>query len=482
MKPIALRTKLTLLYTSILALFMIARAVAGYYSLAQQLDASISEELIERSAALRGYMKVADDRVTYTHDPNDAEEAVFVATATRLFQIYRLSDGNVVDESPEMRVSGFHLTPSEVAALATAREMQDIDTRRGRVRMTPSVITADDGSNYVLLVGTSLASRDDALDNFLTTEAILVPFSLVAAALLGWWMARLALSPLKTAAEEAAGITAAQLDRRLPIRGADDELDHLSAAFNDVLSRLETAIGEMKQFTASIAHELRTPLTVLRGEAEIALMQGRSEEDYRRVLSSQLEEFDKLTRMINQTLTLARAESGEIQLDRSPVDFSALATGLVQEMQAVANARGVMLEAVIEPAILLSGDAGWLERMLLNLMDNGVKFTPPNGRVSVDVRREGDFAILRVADTGCGIAPEALPHIFDRFFRGDPSRSRGDEGAGLGLTLVHWIVQQHHGSIDVESQASRGTVFTIRFPLAYATQDSPAERVHLKHT
>jgi heavy metal sensor kinase len=314
-------------------------------------------------------------------------------------------------------------------------------------------------------VGASLAPRDSALDDYLATEAVLVPFSLVVVALLGRWMAGRALSPLKAAAQRAEEITPAQLDRRLPVRGADDELDHLSAAFNSVLARLEAAIGEMKQFTASIAHELRTPLTVLRGEAEIALMQGLREEDYRRVLSSQLEEFDKLSRIINQTLTLARAESGEIQLERNSMDFSGLATDLVQDMQAVANAKSVVLESGIEPDIRLSGDAGWLERMLLNLMDNAIKFTPPNGRVSVDVCGERNSVKIRVADTGLGIAPEALPHIFDRFFRGDPSRSRGDEGAGLGLTLVHWIVQQHQGSIEVESQLGHGTGFTIRLPM-----------------
>jgi heavy metal sensor kinase len=326
-------------------------------------------------------------------------------------------------------------------------------------------LPAEEGKGYLLQVGVSLASRDDALENFLATEAVLVPLSVVAVALLGSWMAGLALRPLQTAAAQAEEITAAQLDRRLPVRGANDEMDQLSAAFNGVLSRLEATIGEMKQFTASIAHELRTPLTVLRGEAEIALMQGRGEEDYRRVLSSQLEEFDKLTRMINQTLTLARAESGEIRLARSQVDFSGLAAGLVQDMQAVAYARGVDLESEIEPGIHLSGDAGWLERMLLNLMDNAIKFTAPNGRVSVHVSRDKGYAVLRVSDNGCGIAAEALPHIFDRFYRSDQSRSRADEGAGLGLTLVHWIVQQHQGAIEVESQTDRGSVFTIRLPL-----------------
>jgi signal transduction histidine kinase len=237
-------------------------------------------------------------------------------------------------------------------------------------------------------------------------------------------------------------------------------------------------MGEMKQFTAGIAHELRTPLTVLRGEAEIALMQPHGEEEYRHVLSSQLEEIDKLIRMINQMLTLARAESGDIQLQRQTVNLSDLAASLVRDMQPVARAKEIALEIDCEPDIQLSGDSGWLERMLLNLIDNAIKFTAPNGKVFVNVRSGGSAAVLKVEDTGPGIAPEALPHIFDRFFRVDPSRSGAIEGAGLGLTLVQWIVKQHGGSIGVESQPGH-TVFTIQLPMSEpSSEPASTENTH----
>jgi signal transduction histidine kinase len=184
-------------------------------------------------------------------------------------------------------------------------------------------------------------------------------------------------------ADAAEQITTTELSRRLPVRGAGDELDHLSTAFNRTLARLENAIGEMKQFTGSIAHELRTPLTVLRGEAEIALMQRRSDEDYRHVIASQLEEFDKLIRMINQTLILARAESGEIQLAGDVVNLTELIRELVGDMQPVASAKQIRLHYNLEPEIKIPGDTGWLERMALNLMDNAIKFTPASGSISV---------------------------------------------------------------------------------------------------
>jgi heavy metal sensor kinase len=465
MRPIALRTKLTLVYTSVLALLIVAIAVAYYHTLRYHMNSSITEELLERSAGISGYIRFSNDGVGLVYDESDPEQLFFVETATRLFQIQRIRDGEIIVQSPAMRALGLRFTPSEIAALIAGPAVQDIGTEHGTIRLVSAVLPSEGTRRWLMLVGTAMQPLDSALANFLHTLVIVLPLSLVAAAYLGWLMAGRALRPLKVAAEAAESITTTQLGR-LPVRGAADELDHLSEAFNRTFARLEAAIGEMKQFTASIAHELRTPLTVLRGEAELALMHGRSDEEYRQVLWSQLEEFDKLIRMINQTLTLARAESGDIQLIRAVVDISALIDELASDVQALARAKGIRLDCELEPGIFVIGDAGWLERMALNLIDNAIKFTPPGGQVSIRVRGEPKVAAFAVSDTGPGIAPEALPHIFDRFFRADPSRCRDQEGAGLGLTLVEWIIRQHHGSIHVENNDGCGAVFTVRLPLS----------------
>jgi signal transduction histidine kinase len=220
----------------------------------------------------------------------------------------------------------------------------------------------------------------------------------------------------------------------------------------------------MKQFTASISHELRTPLAVLRGEAEVALMQHSSAEQYRRVLASQLEEFEKLSRMVNQLLMLARAESGDVAIEREPVDISTLAQSLSEQLEPVASSKGVRMSCVCEPDVKVIGDAGWIERIILNIVDNAIKFTPEGGHVWIRVFRAAKHAVFEVRDEGVGIPPLALPHVFERFFRADTARSNTAEGAGLGLTLVKWAVDQHDGTIDIQSTSGSGTCVTVQLP------------------
>jgi signal transduction histidine kinase len=260
-----------------------------------------------------------------------------------------------------------------------------------------------------------------------------------------------------------------RLDRRLPVRGTNDELDQLATGFNDTLARLQKAVGEMKQFTASISHELRTPLAVLRGEAEIALMEASSPQQYRRVLASQLEEFEKLSRMINQLLTLARAESGEVSISHEEVDISNMARSLAEQLEPVAASKDVTLSCTCEPNVVLTGDSSWIERIILNLTDNAIKFTRPGGHVWITVKKNTSDAVFEIVDDGIGIAAEGIPRIFERFYRADPSRANRAEGVGLGLSLVKWAVDQHKGSIEVESTPGSGSRFTVKIPLATET-------------
>ncbi len=225
-------------------------------------------------------------------------------------------------------------------------------------------------------VGIPLTPADDARKGFLHSVLFLAPLGVLVAAFMGWEMARRALRPMKELAVAARKIDIEQLQQRLPLRGAGDEVDELAQSFNETLGRLENSVAQMKQFTASISHELRTPLTVLRGETEVALLEAHSIEDYRRLLSSQLEEFDKLTRMINDLLVLANAEAGEIRWAEQTVDLSVLATSLAEQLEPVAASKDIELKTVAVPHIHVCGDSSWLERVVLNLLDNSIKFTP----------------------------------------------------------------------------------------------------------
>jgi signal transduction histidine kinase len=235
---------------------------------------------------------------------------------------------------------------------------------------------------------------------------------------------------------------------------------------NETLVRLDQTVGEMRQFSAALAHELRTPLTALRGDIELAMLQPQTPGTMGRRFASQLEEIDKLKRLIDQILLLARAEAGEILLALHPVDLGALVESLVEQLEPVAQAKSIDLRCERADAVMVEGDADWLKRLTLNLLDNAIKFTPEGGRVVVNVSREDRLGRLTVSDTGVGIPPGLTVQIFERFFRADPARSPGTEGVGLGLSLVKWIVDRHGGRIDVDSPPGQGAIFTVRLPLA----------------
>jgi signal transduction histidine kinase len=220
----------------------------------------------------------------------------------------------------------------------------------------------------------------------------------------------------------------------------------------------------MRQFSTALAHELRTPLAALRGEIELAL-RGSRDPGVQQALGSQIEEIDRLTRLIDHVLTLARAESGQIPLTFGPVDLAALAVSLVDQLEPVAGARTIQLQCETMPSVIARGDASWLERLLINLLDNAIKFTGQGGRVTVRVSRDGDHARLDVVDTGIGMAPEVSAHVFERFYQADPSRSSPPGGAGLGLSLVKWIVDRHHGRVTVDSHPGHGSTFTVTLPM-----------------
>ncbi len=461
---LALRSRLTLVYTVVFGVLLAAIGAASYRVLAYQLDADVSENLAELTRGLHGYLRVVKGIPSVVFDASDPSQAAFVDEATRYFQVFNVGSGELVVQSDALRPLGIEFTPDEVRQFGDRPAVLDVHTDYGRTRLSNSVLNLD-GRTYLLQVGVSLTPLDRTLERFLVLLAVGVPAGLLVAFVFGRWMAGVALRPLARLAGATRAIDIEDLRRRLPIRGARDELDDVAGAFNDTLARLEHAVGEMRQFSAALAHELRTPLAALRGDVEMAMAQPAGSADVRRRFASQLEEIDKLKRLIDEILTLARAEAGEIPFTAEAVDLGPLAASLAEQLEPVAQAKGVLLRCDPAEGVVVRGDADWLKRLVLNLVDNAIKFTPEGGRVEVTVSRAGSMARLVVRDTGTGIAPEAQARVFERFFRADPARSTGTAGAGLGLSLAKWIVDRHHGGIEVESQPGEGSIFTVRLPV-----------------
>jgi heavy metal sensor kinase len=463
MTPLALRTKLTLSYTAILVVLLAALGLAYYRVLSGQLDADATAEVLEVTSGLHGYLQFERGVPALDYDRSDPEEVSFVERVARYFQVYNAATGQLLMQSPALAPLGLQYTPEEVRAFRDHPGIEDVLTDNGRIRFSNGVITPGPGEAYLLQVGVRLAAVDNALQRFVNLLLWSGPVCVLVAIVASRWMAGRALAPLARLAAASREIDIADLGRRLPVRGAGDELDHLAVAFNETLSRLAHAVGDMKQFSTALAHELRTPLAAMRGEAELALLERRSPEEYRRTLSSQLEELDRLARLITQLLTLARAEAGEIPVAHERVDLALLATGVVQSLAPVAQARDITMSCEAAGDVRVIGDAEWLERLLLNLLDNAIKFTGAGGQILVRVSNDSSHARLEVRDTGIGIGADALPHVFERFYQADPARSPATGGVGLGLSLARWIALRHGATIEAASTPGVGTTLTVRF-------------------
>lgn len=462
-----LRTRLTVFYTLVFGVLLMALAGMSYRVLSQQLDSDASATLTEMTDGLHGYLRFDEGKPSIVYDNSDPNESEFVQRATRFYQIYDAAAGTLLMQSDALEPLGVLFTPQEVRALRDRSvhdvQFHDLQTDYGRIRLANSVITGDNPTDvYLLQVGVSLAPSDAALRRFRRLLLWGMPAGLIIAVIAGRAMAGVALAPLARLAAAARTIDAANLQQRLPVRGTGDELDNVARSFNDTLARVEDAVGEMRQFSTAIAHELRTPIAALRGEIELAAMKPSTTEAQREIFASQLEELDKLKRLIDQLLTLARAESGQIPLSHERIELAPLVRSIVEQLEPVAQAQGLSLVEAIVAQPVIAGDPAWIERLLLNLLDNAFKFTPSGGTVTVRLSEDETHALLEVSDTGIGMTPDVVPHVFERFYRGDPARSAGGFGVGLGLSLVKWIVDRHNGTVEAAGTAGVGARFTVR--------------------
>ena len=465
MPSLSLRTRLALLYAVLFAILLLGAGIAVYRILALELTEAADDNLADHCAGLWGYIQFHDGKPVLAYDAGNHEIAYFLRDATRFYQLYDAASGELLLESPSSSLLHLALPVSEVRRWVN-RPGSDLIAVGGEALRLRSALFRADGHAYLLRVGVSVEENLEALAGLKHVLLLLVPIMTLVAVVSAWWMAGRALRPLQDLQNEARAISITQLHRRLPDRGTRDELDALATTFNQVFALLEDAVWRMKQFSTSMSHELRTPLTVLRGEAETALMQPGPPANWRELLTSQLEEFEKLDRLTRRFLLLARAETGEVEFEMRPVDVSALVARLGQDMIPVAASSGLRLELACDGEARIVADPGWIERAILNLLDNAIKYTAEGGQVQIAARSVGERALLEVSDTGSGIAANELPHIFDCFYRAGDSRPAGAEGVGLGLALTKWIVESHGGVIQVNSKLGEGSVFTILLPLA----------------
>ena len=299
---------------------------------------------------------------------------------------------------------------------------------------------------------------------------IALPAAILIAALGGFLLASKSIAPVVSISEQAEAITDKNLHTRLAAPGARLEFARLAAVFNQLLSRLDRSFERMRDFMADASHELRTPLSIIRGEADVALAHNRQPAEYREALAIIQDEARRLTTLVEDLLNLSRADAGHQPLQVEELYLNDLLEECCRSAQVQARQKGVHLAAPPVPDIGFRGDPALLRRLIANLLDNAIRYTPEGGQVQACLAADRSHAVLTVGDTGVGIPPESIDHIFERFYRVDKARSRADGGFGLGLSIVKWIVDAHHGEVRVESRPGEGTTFTVRLPLGSSVQ------------
>jgi heavy metal sensor kinase len=321
------------------------------------------------------------------------------------------------------------------------------------------------GQSFEIHAAVPTEPFDQALDHFRLIEKEALPLVVLLASLMGYWLSGRSLAPVNRIMATAERIGVQNLSRRLEVPKARDELRRMSETLNAMLDRIEASFRRITQFTADASHDLRTPVTIIRSTAEITLRRPRSEKEYREALTTVLETSVETSELLENLLTLARADAGAVGMEMHPLELGAHVRKAQQRAQALSADKPLDVAAVTPPEpVWVKGDAIAIDRLLLILMDNAVKYTPAGGRCEIALEQAGDCAKITVRDTGIGIAEKDLPSIFERFYRADRARSRNIRGAGLGLAIARWITEMHGGTIAAASRVGSGTTFEVSLP------------------
>lgn len=317
-----------------------------------------------------------------------------------------------------------------------------------------------------IYVGYPLQSVNEVLDSLFVAFRLFAPLAFLVSVIGGWFLAHKSLKPVDEMTRAVREITAQNLNRRLPPARVDDELGRLSDQFNDMIGRLQSSFSQVQQFSADASHELRTPLTIMRGEVEVALRGKRLNSETRELLTSIHDELVRLSSIVDGLMSLVRSDVGRHALDMAEVRLHNLVEQMVEDARTLAAPQRISVALDRVEPITVVGDPQRLRQLLLNLVDNAVKYTPAGGSVRLAVTRSADHAVITVSDTGVGIPPEELPRIFGRFHRVHREGRESPPGSGLGLSIAKWIAEAHNGSIEVESAIGAGSTFRVVLPLA----------------
>jgi heavy metal sensor kinase len=457
LNPGSLRVRLSLWYVLLLALILAGFCTFVYLRLSRDLYLEADRLLVDEARGLATPLQ-SDDETIFTNLLSDVPAGTIAVVAD--MQTGRIFSSQAGSTQATNDLRTLPLTPDATTSVQSVSLAGD-PTWRVATLSTPS-----QGTQWIVRVARSDRDVQAALRQLLMQMALAVPLVLVVAIASGMFLAGRALDPIDAITRTAEQISADDLDQRIGIRGRD-EVGRLAATFDGMLNRLQRAFVQQRQFTADASHELRTPLAMLMSQIDIALERNRTPDQYQDILRSLREDVADLSRLTSELLMLARAEAGQEPLTSEQVRLTELVSSVVTSMEPLAHSRQIQLVVEQRGNPLVDGDETRLMQLVINLLDNAIKYTPAGGTVTVTTRHDPGWALIDVADTGPGIQPEHRERIFERFFRIDSARLRGG-GSGLGLAISRWIAQAHGGDIQVGGGDSGGSTFRVRLPVTEA--------------
>ncbi len=470
----SIRFRITVWYAGVLAALLVLFGATGYIGLERYLQRTLSESLSTQARQIGDTLIANVSRSGEDYVIDEIKEHYAPAVNNRFLRITRF-DGSVLYASGLPKDGSFDATRLPVLSAPVDSGFLRTAHLPGATELVIYTLPfgAQDGGRFLIEAGAPYKPIESVLHGLLLSLAIGLPM-IVAIAIAGaYLLTRRALAPVDLITRTAERITSRNLSERLPVTRTGDELERLSISLNRMIARIEHAFQHIGRFTADASHELRTPLTVLHGELEAIVRRPHLRSEDRETIGSALEETERLANIVEKLLTLSRLDAGEARMERVHFDLAELTATTVEQMRLLAEDKRISLHCDATSQVEADGDCSRLRQVVVNLLDNAIKYTPEGGSIHVSVRATNGKALLEVADNGIGIPAGALPHVFERFYRADKARSRQLGGVGLGLSIVKSICAAHGGQVKVESVEGQGSRFRAELPLATQISRKP---------